>query len=192
MLPIHIFHAVVLEDEERKEDLRRMRRERRIMRSESDPFFMPDDCFVNLFRLTKEMVQHILMPALISFMNEESDLKIVPVHKILITLYFYAVGSYQKSLAQDVKFPTSQQTVSKCIRQVTPLIVTALSEDWIKFPNERRVINKIKQKFMEKAAFPGVIGAIDCTHIAIIAPSIQEHNYLNRKGFHSKNVQIVF
>lgn len=44
---------------------------------------------------------------------------------------------------------------------------------------------------MEKTQFPGVLGAIDCTHIPIIAPVQEEHNYLNRKGFHSKNVQIV-
>lgn len=44
---------------------------------------------------------------------------------------------------------------------------------------------------MEHIGFPGIIGAIDCTHIAIIRPWEKEHNYLNRKGYHSKNVQIV-
>ncbi|KAJ8972846.1 hypothetical protein NQ314_000011 [Rhamnusium bicolor] len=44
---------------------------------------------------------------------------------------------------------------------------------------------------MQSTGFPGAIAAIDCTHIAIIAPGFEEHNYLNRKGFHSKNVQII-
>lgn len=44
---------------------------------------------------------------------------------------------------------------------------------------------------MEKAGFPSVIGCIDCTHIAILGPSHEEHNYINRKGYHSKNVQII-
>lgn len=39
--------------------------------------------------------------------------------------------------------------------------------------------------------FPGTIGAIDCTHVAIIARSVEEYNYLNSKGFHSKNIQLV-
>ena len=34
-------------------------------------------------------------------------------------------------------------------------------------------------------------GAIDCTHIAIKAPSEGEYVYVNRKHFHSLNVQII-
>lgn len=47
---------------------------------------------------------------------------------------------------------------------------------------------------MEKFNFPGVIGAIDCTHIPIIAPPTFDHirlAYYNRKGYYSLNVQIV-
>ncbi|KAJ8946757.1 hypothetical protein NQ314_008797 [Rhamnusium bicolor] len=51
--------------------------------------------------------------------------------------------------------------------------------------------NAIKRGFMQTCQFPGTIGAIDCTHVAMIAPTFEEHNYLNRKGFHSKNVQII-
>lgn len=50
----------------------------------------------------------------------------------------------------------------------------------------------IKKEFMASSGFPGVIGAIDCTHIAIIAPQgPQEDAYINRKGYHSINVQLV-
>ncbi|KAK0148560.1 putative nuclease HARBI1 [Merluccius polli] len=45
--------------------------------------------------------------------------------------------------------------------------------------------------FAEIAGFPNVIGAIDCTHIAIKAPSEGEYAYVNRKHFHSLNVQII-
>ncbi|KAK0151761.1 putative nuclease HARBI1 [Merluccius polli] len=44
---------------------------------------------------------------------------------------------------------------------------------------------------MKIADFPNVIGAIDCTHIAIKAPSEGEYAYVNRKHFHSLNVQII-
>jgi hypothetical protein len=38
--------------------------------------------------------------------------------------------------------------------------------------------------------FPDVIGAIDCTHIKIADPTVNEEEYVNRKGFHSINVQV--
>ena len=45
---------------------------------------------------------------------------------------------------------------------------------------------------MAIAGMPGVVGAIDGTHIQIIAPSIDEDVFVNRKKVHSINTQIVF
>ena len=45
-----------------------------------------------------------------------------------------------------------------------------------------------KGQFYSLGRFPGVIGAIDGTRIPIIAPSEDEHLFVNRKGFHSINV----
>lgn len=44
---------------------------------------------------------------------------------------------------------------------------------------------------MHRFQFPGVIGAIDGTHIAILKPREEAHNFLNRKGYYSINVQII-
>nr|XP_040030344.1 putative nuclease HARBI1 isoform X2 [Gasterosteus aculeatus aculeatus] len=49
-----------------------------------------------------------------------------------------------------------------------------------------------KRAFMDIAGFPGVVGVIDGTHVRIIAPSEDEAVFVNRKNFHSINVQIVF
>lgn len=51
-------------------------------------------------------------------------------------------------------------------------------------------------RFYEDFHFPGVVGCVDCTHIAIFPPNINddqapEYIYINRKGYHSINVQIV-
>ena len=46
-------------------------------------------------------------------------------------------------------------------------------------------------QFAAIAGFPRVIGAIDGTHIAIKSPPAnREAVYVNRKGFHSINVQV--
>ena len=47
----------------------------------------------------------------------------------------------------------------------------------------------IKQNFFKIAGFPSVIAAIDGTHIRIIAPHEHEEQYVNRKHYHSVNVQ---
>lgn len=51
-------------------------------------------------------------------------------------------------------------------------------------------------RFYEKHQMPGVIGCIDCTHVAIVAPPVDheqypERVYVNRKNYHSINVQLV-
>jgi len=38
--------------------------------------------------------------------------------------------------------------------------------------------------------FPKVIGAIDGTHIKITAPKVNPESYVNRKGFHSIQLQV--
>ena len=43
-----------------------------------------------------------------------------------------------------------------------------------------------------EAGLPGVIGAIDGTHVRIAAPKENAAEYVNRKQQHSINVQVVF
>lgn len=64
--------------------------------------------------------------------------------------------------------------------------------------NSLQVLNyQITFRFMNgNLNFPDVIGAIDCTHIAIVPPKIDDPihpavAYINRKGYHSLNVQAV-
>ncbi|XP_035217579.1 uncharacterized protein LOC118190895 [Stegodyphus dumicola] len=59
------------------------------------------------------------------------------------------------------------------------------------------VFNKTKSNwdFIKRLGFPGVIGAVDGIHVAIVAPKdteeCQRFIYINRKSFHSLNVQLV-
>ncbi|XP_011859704.1 PREDICTED: putative nuclease HARBI1 [Vollenhovia emeryi] len=85
----------------------------------------------------------------------------------------------------------AQSTVSTRFAEISNLICIHLAEEWIVFPTVVADIQRKKARFLEATMFPNTIGAVDCTHVAMIAPSEEEHNYLNRKGFHSKNVQII-
>lgn len=44
--------------------------------------------------------------------------------------------------------------------------------------------------FQNIAGLRGVVGAIDGTHIRISRPYVDEEVYVNRKGYHSTNVQV--
>uniref|UniRef100_A0A8W8MP63 DDE Tnp4 domain-containing protein n=1 Tax=Magallana gigas TaxID=29159 RepID=A0A8W8MP63_MAGGI len=58
----------------------------------------------------------------------------------------------------------------------------------IKFPRD---VSSYKSRFFEIAGFPNVVGCVDGTQIKIKAPNVNEGEYVNRKGFHSLNVQMV-
>ncbi|XP_060588934.1 putative nuclease HARBI1 [Ruditapes philippinarum] len=111
--------------------------------------------------------------------------------KILVTLRYLATGPIQLNDA-DIH-GVSQPTVSRVVTEV----VSALSSpdivgQFIKFPCTREELIKNQQEFYGIAKFPKVVGVIDGTHIRIQAPANNEELYVNRKGFHSLNVQLAF
>ena len=56
-------------------------------------------------------------------------------------------------------------------------------------PTDPAELQGIMQGFYNIANFPNVIGAIDGTHVRIRSPTTDEHLYVNRKNYHSVNIQ---
>lgn len=134
--------------------------------------------------------------------------------QVLAALHFLAQGSYQASLGTDCNVAMSQSSVSRAIQEIIEILGLHVFPNKVKFPTHLEDKLVIKQKsvyalfwfvkkldwiyfrFMEKFQFPNVLGAIDCTHVAIICPPIDNEDnpgiaYLNRKGYYSINVQAV-
>ncbi|KAK0144572.1 putative nuclease HARBI1 [Merluccius polli] len=65
-------------------------------------------------------------------------------------------------------------------------------QQFIRFPLDNQQLHMIKANFMAIAGMAGVVGAVDGTHIQIIAPSKDEDVFVNRKKVHSINTQIAF
>ena len=113
----------------------------------------------------------------------------IPVHiQLLSTLGFLATGTFQREVG-DIS-GTSQPSMSRTMPAVLDAIIS-LAPNYIQFPYRDPQQAEIKRGFHAIAGFPNIIGAIDCDHIATKAPSTNEFNYVNRKGIHSVNVQIV-
>eukprot|EP00057_Strongylocentrotus_purpuratus_P007635 XP_011662109.1 PREDICTED: putative nuclease HARBI1 [Strongylocentrotus purpuratus] len=63
---------------------------------------------------------------------------------------------------------------------------------YIQFPTTPLQIQQTQQRFFDYCQFPGVVGAIDCTHVHIRSPGGDNaQRFLNRKGRFSINVQAV-
>lgn len=71
-----------------------------------------------------------------------------------------AQGDYQKSVRHDYLMPMSQSSISRCVEDVTNAIVTHV-QNHIHFPSTE------EEKQHVSLMFPGIIGGIDCTQIAI-------------------------
>ena len=101
--------------------------------------------------------------------------------QVLISLRFLATGSFQQVIGDVVGVDKS------LVSRVVPKFCEALNSkknQFIKFP--RTIEEKIKM-----AGFPSVVGYIDCTHVRITGPRENERDFVNRKNFHSINVQAI-
>ena len=62
-------------------------------------------------------------------------------------------------------------------------------DEFVKFPETQEERDIVKQGLYEIANFPCAICVIDAAHIRIIAPTDNEWDFVNRKRYHSINVQ---
>lgn len=82
--------------------------------------------------------------------------------------------------------------VSRYVTKYSKIIADHLAPIYIRFPQNAYERSVVKTRFFQKYRFPGVVGIIDGTHIAITAVSREiENTYVNRSGYHSVNTQIV-
>ena len=107
--------------------------------------------------------------------------------QVLITLRFLASGSFQQVTGDSVA-GLDKSTVSRIVRRVT-LALSRRVDQFIRFPQTQEERDNAKQGFYNIANFPCAIGCIDATHIRIIAPTENEWDFVNRKRYHSINVQ---
>lgn len=64
-----------------------------------------------------------------------------------------------------------------------------LAPHFIRWPTAEEA-NEVHAGFARNRGFPQVLGAIDGTHIRIAAPAENHEAYINRKGFHSIQLQV--
>lgn len=110
--------------------------------------------------------------------------------KLAAVLNFYATGSYQRTTGDVMFHNMDQSMVSRSVAEISTILEDTICRQYVKFP-DNRTQSQYKQRFFEKTGHPGVIGCVDGTHINILAPRENEHVFVDRRGNHSMNVQLV-
>ena len=115
----------------------------------------------------------------------------IPPHlQVLTALRFYATGSFY-TVHGDLH-TVSVPSVCRIVHQVTQAFCR-LANRVIRFPANLQDEVQTKRDFFDVAGFPDVLGAIGCSHIRLYGAPLgeNEHLYVNRKGYHSINTQVI-
>ncbi|XP_051253285.1 putative nuclease HARBI1 [Dicentrarchus labrax] len=169
--------------------LRRAFSHERVFWDRSDPLAVGDDYLIERYRFSGDGLRYLcrLLGPKIQHQTAGSHALTVP-QMVCVTLRWFASGSFLYSVGDAENL--NKGTICRTIRRVC-LALKSFSNIFITFPGHRRPLY-IQEEFYKIAAFPNIIGAVDCTHIRIKRPSGEhEGDYVNRKSFHSINVQVI-
>ncbi|KAK4877585.1 hypothetical protein RN001_010091 [Aquatica leii] len=157
-----------------------------------DPFTSCDEAFIKKFRCSKELIRNIVL-LVTPFMEPAITFSAITI--VRKNWVFLALGSYQEVTGTNSYIAVSQATVSRALYKVcNALLKPEIFERWIYFPQNVKEPQQLRNRFYTKYGILGVVGTIDCTHVAIIKPidDNPEHIYVNCKNYHSINLQLAF
>ena len=106
----------------------------------------------------------------------------------LITLRFLASGCFQNHVSDMIG--VNRSTACRAIRRVCLALQRRMAR-YVYLPQDRDEIAGMKRDFATIANFPNVVACVDGTHVKIISPAANEWEYVNCKGYHSINVQLM-
>ncbi|XP_052276849.1 putative nuclease HARBI1 isoform X2 [Dreissena polymorpha] len=109
--------------------------------------------------------------------------------RLLATIWMLSNKECYRSVAD--RFGISKGTLHLTVIQ-TCQTLSNLKDKYIKFPEARREMLSLAEGFRVRCGFPGVVGAVDGTHIPIPAPISEfRASFINRKGLSSMQLQVV-
>ncbi|XP_041455631.1 putative nuclease HARBI1 isoform X1 [Lytechinus variegatus] len=182
--------AALRRGEQMLEINRRQEIERPLVERKNPFHIYENNDFQQRYRFTKQSALHIIEELTPALERHTSRTNAVPVYlQVLTAMRFYAVGTFQ--LLHGDECGLSQSSLSRIIVQVSTEIAR-WRRRYIHFPNTPEQVARTQEEFFQYCDFPGVVGAIDCTHVPIRCPGGENaQRFINRKGRFSVNVQAV-
>lgn len=105
--------------------------------------------------------------------------------RLLLCLRVLASGSFLEVIGDH--FGVHKSTASRSFWEV----ISAILEIVPQYISTRYFNTHRNLQWFDNKSLPGIVGFVDGTHILIEAPERFEYEFINRKGFHSINTQIV-
>ncbi|KAK0155339.1 putative nuclease HARBI1 [Merluccius polli] len=167
--------------------IRNALRRERIFHPRLDILSFPEEYLFERYRFSSATIiylNHILRPYITNLTHRGRAL--TSEQKLSIALRCFANGSFLYNIGDAEHI--GKATVCRAVRKVS-LALKRLLPVMVVFPGHKPVRN-IKEDFHRIAGLPNVMGCVDGTQIPITAPAENEADYVNRKSFHSVNVQI--
>ncbi|XP_060560834.1 putative nuclease HARBI1 [Ruditapes philippinarum] len=138
------------------------------------------------FRMSRTTFEELCMQVS-PLMNQERTVTVDK--KLLATLWILANPESYRSVAD--RFGMSKGSLHLIVIS-TCHSISELMEEYICFPSTRREMEAIADGFRQRSGMPGVVGAIDGTHVSVPAPrSVHRAAFINRKGQSSMVVQLI-
>ena len=102
--------------------------------------------------------------------------------RVAVALNRLATGSCYTACGVNFGLPKSTANV---VKNEFCDILRRKAASFIKFPKSEVEVGKVVSEFEDISMFPHVIGALDGTHVKIIAPKENKYNFLGKKVFYS-------
>ncbi|KMQ87793.1 nuclease harbi1 [Lasius niger] len=101
----------------------------------------------------------------------------------------YVLGTPDSYRSVVTKFDVGKATAWRAVKRVVKALCKHRNH-FIRWPTQKEM-DDCSQRLQMQYGFPKVIGALDGTHVYISAPAQDAQCYINRKGRHSIQLQVV-
>ena len=108
--------------------------------------------------------------------------------KVAVAICRLATGNSMQCIADLYRIGLSSSQLA--VSQFCAAIKKNLLRKFIQWPSPS-TLDRYAQEFQDLQQIPYVVGAVDGSHIPIVAPRLHAPDYYNRKGFHSILLQGV-